>query len=69
MEDLPKNIGWIGLGLMGYPMARNLVKKMSRDTRFFVYDVIPKNVDKLVEDGGGRVHACTSSKEVADNSV
>ncbi|KAI7345254.1 hypothetical protein KC354_g14833 [Hortaea werneckii] len=38
MAALPKNIGWIGLGLMGLPMARNLLKKMDEDTQFFVFD-------------------------------
>lgn len=69
MADLPKTVGWIGLGLMGYPMAHNLVKKMSRDTQFYVYDVVQENVDKFVQDSEGTAHACTSSKEVADKSV
>ncbi|KAI5358076.1 Putative 6-phosphogluconate dehydrogenase, NADP-binding, 6-phosphogluconate dehydrogenase, domain 2 [Septoria linicola] len=68
MADLPKNIGWIGLGLMGYPMALNLAKKMDRATQFYVYDVVQDNVDKFVAEGGARVHACSSSKEVADKS-
>lgn len=69
MAELPKTVGWIGLGLMGYPMARNLVKKMSSDTQFYVYDVMHQNVDKFVQGGEGRVHHCTSSREVADKSV
>ncbi|KAK0361363.1 hypothetical protein LTR91_001930 [Friedmanniomyces endolithicus] len=68
MADLPKNIGWIGLGAMGYPIATNLLKKMSPDTQFHVYDVVQASVDKFVEDGAGRVHACMSSKEVTDKS-
>ncbi|KAK1028204.1 hypothetical protein LTR33_017377, partial [Friedmanniomyces endolithicus] len=68
MADLPKNIGWIGLGAMGYPMATNLLKKMSEDTQFYVYDVVQDSVDRFVKDGAGRVHACASSKEVTDKS-
>jgi len=69
--DLPKNVGWIGLGIMGIPMATNLLKKMSFETNFFVYDVVQKNVDDFVnsEYAKGRVTACGSSKEVADKSV
>lgn len=69
MVALPKKIGWIGLGIMGLPMVRNLLAKMEGDTQFYVYDVIQESIDGLVQDGQGRVHACSSSKDVADNSV
>ncbi|KAI6906721.1 hypothetical protein KC318_g5723 [Hortaea werneckii] len=68
MAALPKHIGWIGLGLMGLPMARNLLKKMDEDTQFFVFDVVQESIDAFVADGKGRVHACSSSREVADKS-
>lgn len=67
-QSLPKKIGWVGLGLMGYPMATNLLKKME-DAEFYVYDVVQDSIDKFVKEGNGRVHACASSKEVADKSV
>lgn len=69
MAALPKNVGWVGLGIMGLPMAINLHRKMEKDTQFYVYDVVQANIDKLVDQGEGRVHACSSSKEVADKSV
>lgn len=69
MPGLPRNIGWIGLGLMGLPMARNLLEKMDKDTQFYVYDVVQESINTFVNDGQGRVHACASSKEVADKSV
>lgn len=69
MSALPKQIGWIGLGIMGMPMVRNLLAKMETDTQFYVYDVVKDSIDDLVKDGQGRVHACSSSKDVADNSV
>ena len=69
MAELPGNVGWIGLGIMGLPMVRNLLKQMDSSTNFYVYDVVRESIDKFVEDGQGRVHACGSSKEVADNSV
>ena len=69
--DLPKSIGWIGLGLMGIPMATNLVRKTEKNTKFFVFDVVKESVDKFLEleEGKGRIEACASSKEVADKSV
>jgi hypothetical protein len=69
MAELPKSVGWVGLGLMGYPMVTNPLKKLPEDTQFFVYDVVKESVDKFVGEGGGRVHACANSKEVADKSV
>jgi 3-hydroxyisobutyrate dehydrogenase len=69
MITLPENVGWIGLGIMGMPMVRNLLAKMEDKTQFYVYDVVQESIDQLVRDGQGRVHACSSSKEVADNSV
>ena len=69
MSDLPKKVGWIGLGIMGLPMIRNLLEKMEKETQFYIYDVVQKSMDDFVEEGQGRVHACSSSKEVADVSV
>jgi 3-hydroxyisobutyrate dehydrogenase len=69
MPGLPKSVGWIGLGVMGLPMVRNLLAKMENETQFYVYDVVQNSMDDFVEEGRGRVHACTSSKEVADLSV
>lgn len=50
-------------------MATNLLKKMDPDTQFHVYDVSQELVNKFVNDGNGRVHACNSSKGVADKCV
>jgi hypothetical protein len=69
MPDIPKKVGWIGLGIMGLPMSRNLLGRMDNETQFYVYDVVQKSIDDFVEEGQGRVHACSSSKEVADLSV
>ena len=52
-------IGFIGLGIMGKPMVRNLLKA---GHEVLVYDVIQANVDQAVEDGA---KAAESSKDVA----
>ena len=57
-----KNIGFIGLGIMGCPMARNLLKKGYSLT---VYDIVPEKVDELVDAGA---KAGSSSKDVAEKS-
>lgn len=52
-------IGFIGLGIMGKPMAKNLLKA-GHD--LVVFDVIKENVDEVVKAGA---KAAASSKEVA----
>ncbi|KAK3681165.1 hypothetical protein LTR37_020987 [Vermiconidia calcicola] len=67
-SDPPNSIGWIGLGLMGLPMATNLLKKTSEETKIYVFDVVEQAVQDFVKLNEGRVEACKSSKEVSDKS-
>jgi len=64
-----ESYGFIGLGLMGLPMVRNLIKKTDDNTKFFVYDVSEKAVQELCKAQDGRVTGCKNSKEVAESSV
>jgi 2-hydroxy-3-oxopropionate reductase len=57
-----KKIGFIGLGIMGRPMAKNLLKKGYPLT---VYDIVPEKVNELVKAGA---KAGKSSKDVAEKS-
>ncbi|MBI4875563.1 MAG: 2-hydroxy-3-oxopropionate reductase [Acidobacteria bacterium] len=45
------NLGFVGLGIMGKPMARNLMKA---GHRLVVYDIVPESVDAVVADGAAR---------------
>lgn len=54
-------IGFIGLGIMGKPMAKNLMKA---GYTLLVYDVIKENVDNVVAAGA---KAAKSSKDVAEH--
>jgi 2-hydroxy-3-oxopropionate reductase len=45
------NVGIIGLGIMGKPMARNLLKA---GHQLVAYDVVPGPVDELVDAGAAR---------------
>lgn len=56
------NVGFIGLGIMGRPMAKNLVKSGYQLT---VYDIDPKPIDELV---GLGAEGKDSSREVAEKS-
>ncbi len=55
-----KKIGFIGLGIMGKPMARNLLKAGYPLT---VYDIVPDKAEEVVEAGA---KAGSSSKDVAE---
>jgi 2-hydroxy-3-oxopropionate reductase len=57
-----KNIGFIGLGIMGKPMAKNLLKAGYPLT---VYDIIPEKCKEVVEAGA---KAGSSNKDVAEKS-
>ncbi len=54
-----KKIGFIGLGIMGNPMAKNLIKAGYELT---VYDILPEKIDDLVKAGA---KAAGSSSEAA----
>jgi 2-hydroxy-3-oxopropionate reductase len=56
------NIGFIGLGIMGKPMAKNL---LNAGYTLTVYDLFAKAVDEVVAAGAKRG---TSNKDVAKNS-
>ena len=55
------NIGFIGLGVMGKPMAKNLLKA---GYQVYVYDVVKPNVENVAAAGAV---ACASIKEVCAN--
>lgn len=57
-----KTIGFIGLGIMGKPMAKNLLKA---GHRLVVFDVVKERVAELVSAGAA---AAASSREVAEKS-
>jgi 2-hydroxy-3-oxopropionate reductase len=52
-------IGFVGLGIMGKPMARNLMKA---GHELFIYDIAPEPVSALVSGGA---QGCASASEAA----
>jgi 2-hydroxy-3-oxopropionate reductase len=56
------NIGFVGLGIMGAPMCRNLLKA---GHSLVVYDIVPALVDGVVESGASRG---ASARDVAEKS-
>jgi len=55
-------IGFIGLGIMGLPMSRNLLKA---GHELVVCDVNKAKVDELVADGAGKVTIAATPREAA----
>ena len=70
-EQLPSNIGFIGLGNMGFPMFSNLASKIPETSTVHVYDVMPESMARAVKESGAvaKIDPCGSSREVAEKSV
>ena len=59
-----KTIGFIGLGIMGKPMAQNLLKA---DFQLTAYDLLPSKVDEVVAAGAtaaGSASECSRNMDV-----
>ena len=63
MTNNSDKIGFIGLGIMGRPMAKNLLKA---GYSLLVYDIVGEAVEDVVTDGA---QGASSSKEVAENTT
>ena len=59
-------IGFIGLGVMGYPMASLLAQKLPSETRLFVFDVAEAQLERIDSEHPDRVTVSKSSKQVTD---
>lgn len=55
------NVGFIGLGIMGKPMAKNLLQA---GYHVYVYDVVEENMRQLAQEGAV---ACTSIGQVCES--
>lgn len=64
-----KTFGFIGLGLMGKPMAANLAASLAEDQKMFVYDLVDSAVVETCDSAPGRVLRGMSPKDVAEKAV
>ena len=64
-----ETIGFIGLGAMGLPMARNLANKIPPETRIYVFDVAQEAMDKICSEFPKTVFQSASAREVAQSAV
>lgn len=58
-----KNVGFIGLGIMGKPMAKNLLKA---GHQLVVYDIVPEPVAELVAAGAAAAKSCAAVASQCD---
>ena len=57
------NIGFIGLGIMGRPMAKNLLKA---GHKLVVYDIVRASVDDVAASGAARGDSCSDVAKKSD---
>ena len=69
MDFTNKSIGFVGLGVMGYPMVENLAKKLPQLVNVYVFDVVTQPMHMLSLQTNGKVEPCGSAKNVADKAV
>lgn len=69
MSGEPLNVGFIGLGTMGFAMAVNLVNKLPGGSKLYVYDISTDAVSKFVAQHPDSAVAAGSAKEVTQKSV
>ncbi|KAJ7218087.1 NAD binding domain of 6-phosphogluconate dehydrogenase-domain-containing protein [Mycena pura] len=63
---LPKCFGWVGLGAMGWPMAKQLLKNTS--AKLVIYDVDQSTLHRFAREASERVEIASSARQVADES-
>jgi 3-hydroxyisobutyrate dehydrogenase len=68
-EPLPRSIGFIGLGVMGKPMATNLARSLPRGSQIHAHDAVEAPVDEYCASFPDVAVKCASAREVADKSV
>jgi 3-hydroxyisobutyrate dehydrogenase len=65
----PVTYGFIGLGVMGYGMAKNLRDKIPKASTLVVCELVEQRRDRFVAEMDGLLKVAHSPKEVAEYSV
>jgi 3-hydroxyisobutyrate dehydrogenase len=58
--------GFIGIGVMGWPMAQNLRKKLPKSCILIICELNKPRRDKFAAETEGLIKAAESPKEVAE---
>ncbi|OIW34926.1 hypothetical protein CONLIGDRAFT_31149 [Coniochaeta ligniaria NRRL 30616] len=66
--DKSLNVGFIGLGAMGYPMASNLVTKLPQGSKLYVFDVSKLATETFTKSHPTSSESCDSPRTVAEHA-
>lgn len=70
MDSRRTDVGFVGLGTMGLPMAINLGRKLPQGSKLYAYDISQDALQKLgAALPDGKVVACKSTLEVINHVV
>jgi 3-hydroxyisobutyrate dehydrogenase-like beta-hydroxyacid dehydrogenase len=70
MANLPNvTYGFIGLGVMGWGMAKNLRAKIPKSAQLVICEVVETRRDTFLADTDGLVIAAQTPREVAEQAV
>lgn len=70
MSDTSTNVGFIGLGVMGYPMAQNLLSKLPARSSMSIFDISDDTLSRFQADANSEhLSICKSSRQVAEQCV
>lgn len=61
--------GFIGLGVMGYGMAKNLRAKIPHSSTLIVCELVESRRDAFVSETDGLIKVANSPKEIAEQCV
>ena len=65
----PQQLGFVGLGIMGMPMASNIISKSPSGSTLYIYDIYSDIMRKFALVHGRCVVVCESPKEVSTKAV
>ncbi len=65
----PVTYGFIGLGVMGWGMARNLRAKIPKGSVLVICELVEKRRSKFIAETSGLITTADSPKEVAEQAV
>jgi 3-hydroxyisobutyrate dehydrogenase-like beta-hydroxyacid dehydrogenase len=70
-QNAPPSVtyGFIGLGVMGYGMAKNLRSKISKSSTLVICELVEKRRDQFVAETEGLLKVAHSPKDVAQQAV
>lgn len=64
-----KTYGFIGIGVMGWGMAKNLRAKIPTSSKMIICELVDERREKFVAETEGIIEIAANPKEVAESAV